>query len=508
MFTLLQALNPENEHIKFKRLPFDYCCITHVPFEHPYMDPAGNVFELEAIANFLKHFKKNPVTGEPLDAKSLIKLTFANNTNDDSDESIRFQCPALFRPFTKNSHIVAIATTGNVFCYEAIEQLNIKTKNWKDLISDQPFTRKDIITIQDPSKIEKFDISTFFFIKNKLRVETDEERAEKKDPTGRLQKMSVETKEILKELEATYKEKEKEVVEERKVPDKFNAAHYSTGTVSASFTSTAIAPSVRTEADIVEEDLVRYERVKKKGYIRLITNLGALNLELFCDQVPKTCENFLKHCASGYYTQTKFHRSIRNFMIQGGDPTSKTGEPTGRGGTSIWNTKFDDEFYPGLSHTGRGILSMANAGPNSNGSQFFITFRSCKHLDGKHTIFGKLVGGLETLLEMERVEVDNKDQPIEDIVIQSVQIFVDPYQEADEQLAGEREAESDKLLKEKQDLAKKKSGAKKQPLKAYREGVGKYLTGLPQKPATSTSGEPPSKKKQKDNYSFSNFKAW
>lgn len=507
-FILDQAENPENEHIKFKRLPFDFCCITHVPFENPYMDQEGNVFELEAIANFLKYFKKNPVTGNVMDAKSLVKLNFARNTNDDSDESIRFQCPALFKSFTKNSHIVAISTTGNVFCYEAIEQLNIKTKNWKDLINDQPFTRKDIITIQDPSKIEKFDISKFFFIKNKLRVETDEERAEKKDPTGRLQKMSAETKAILKELDATYKEKEKEAVEDRKLPDKFNAAHYSTGLVAASFTSTSIAPSVRTEADIVEEDLVRYERVKKKGYVRLVTNMGSLNLELFCDQVPKTCENFLKHCATGYYTGTKFHRSIRNFMIQGGDPSSKTGEPTGKGGNSIWNTKFEDEFFPGLSHTGRGILSMANAGPNSNGSQFFITFRSCKHLDGKHTIFGKLVGGLDTLLEMERVEVDNKDKPIEDIIVQNVQVFVDPYQEADEQLASEREAETEKQLKEKQELAKKKLGAKKQPLKVYREGVGKYLTALSQKPVVPQSGQPPSKKKKITSNSLGNFNSW
>lgn len=474
----------------------------------PYMDPEGNIFELEAIAKFLKAFKKNPITGAPLDAKSLIKLKFANNTNDNSDKSIRFQCPALFRPFTKNSHIVAIATTGNVFCFEAIEQLNIKTKNWKDLISDQPFTRKDIITIQDPSKLEKFDISQFYFIKHKLRVETDEERAEKKDPKGRIQKMSIEIKETLQELEDTYKEKEAEAVVERKVPDKFNSAHYSTGKVSASFTSTAITPFGRTEHDIVEEDLVRYERVKKKGYVRLNTNMGMLNLELFCDQVQKTCENFLKHCANGYYNGTKFHRSIRNFMIQGGDPTSKTGEPTGKGGTSIWNTKFDDEFKPGLSHTGRGILSMANAGPNSNGSQFFITFRSCKHLDGKHTIFGKLVGGLETLTEMERIEVDNKDSPIEPIIIQSVQIFVDPYQEADEQLVAERQAEIDKLQKVKEEIAKKKAEAKKQPLKVYREGVGKYLTKVSSKPSTSTSGEPQAKKKKSANYAFDNFKSW
>lgn len=262
---ILQAENLENEHIKFKRLPFDFCCLSHVPFENPYADKDGNLFELEAIVNFIKQFKKNPITGNPIDPKTLIKLNFAKNTNDDSEEINRFQCPALFRPFTKNSHIVFIATTGNVFCFEAIEQLNIKTKNWKDLLTDEPFTRKDIITIQDPGNIAKFDISQFFFIKNKLRVETEEEKAEKKDPTGRIQKMSVETKEILKELEETYKEKAKEEVEQRKVPDKFNAAHYSTGKVSASFTSTSIAPSVLNEQDIVEEDLVRYERVKKKG---------------------------------------------------------------------------------------------------------------------------------------------------------------------------------------------------------------------------------------------------
>lgn len=465
------------------------------------------MYELEAIANFLRVFKKNPITGLPMDVKSLTKLTFAKNTNDDNEEASRFQCPALFRSFSKNSHIVAIQTTGNVYSFEAIEQLNIKTKNWKDLITDEPFTRKDIIVIQDPSKVEKFDISQFYFIKNKLRVETEEERAEKKDPRGRLQKMTMETKEILAELDSTYKEKEKEAAVERKQPDKYNVAHYSTGKASASFTSTAITPFGRTEMDTLGDDLVRYERVKKKGYVRLNTNLGPLNLELFCDQVPKTCENFLKHCVNGYYNGTKFHRSIRNFMIQGGDPTSKTGESTGRGGTSIWNTKFEDEFRPGLSHAGRGILSMANAGPNTNGSQFFITFRSCKHLDGKHTIFGKLVGGLETLAEMERIEVDNKDSPIEDILVQSVQIFVDPYQEVDDELAAVRQADADKLRQEKEEMLKKKKEAKKQPLKVYREGVGKYLTKISTKTSTSVGSEPAAKKKKVNN-DFQNFKSW
>lgn len=473
------------------------------------MDQEGNVYELEEIAKFLKLFKKNPVSGKPMEAKELLKLNFAKNTNDDQNDEVRFQCPALYRSFTKNSHIVAIATTGNVFSYEAVEQLNIKAKNFKDLVNDEPFTRKDIITIQDPANIAKFDISKFYFVKNKLRVETEEEKAEKRDASKKIKTMSHEGKAALDELNKTYQEKEVEKKKDGNNRDKFNAAHYSTGKMAASFTSTSIAPQTNNEVDVIAEDIVRYERVKKKGYLRINTNFGPLNLELFCDQVTKTCENFMKHCINGYYTGTKFHRSIRNFMIQGGDPTSKSGKSTGRGGTSIWGTKFEDEFKPNLTHSGRGILSMANSGPNSNGSQFFITFRSCKHLDGKHTIFGKLAGGFETLNEMEKIEVDNKDEPIEDIRILNIQIFVDPYQEADEQLAAERQAEIDKVEKEKNEASEKKNAAKKQQLKVYREGVGKYLAKVkpPSTTTSSTNSEPPSKKKKVTN-AFSNFSSW
>lgn len=101
------------------------------------------------------------------DAKSLIKLNFFKNAQDD------YHCPVLFKNFTKNSHIVAIRATGNVFSYEAVEQLNIKGKNWKDLINDTPFVRDDIITIQNPTNLNKFNISTFHHVKNNLRVETE-----------------------------------------------------------------------------------------------------------------------------------------------------------------------------------------------------------------------------------------------------------------------------------------------------------------------------------------------
>lgn len=282
----------------------------------PYSDLDGNVFELSAIIDFLKAFKVNPITGKPCDSKSLIKLTFHRNGEGD------YHCPSLFKPFTKNSHIVAIGTTGNVFSYEAVEQLNIKTKNWKDLVDDTPFTRKDIITIQDPNNLEKFNISTFHHIRKGLRVESEEEKLERKDPHGRLKTVSAETKDILSELERDFKgagESSKAALSgdgsDAALQDKFNSAHYSTGAVAASFTSTATAPVYNSQAARLDDHVVRYDRVKKKGYVRFNTNLGPLNIELYCDLVPKTCENFVRHCDSGYYNGTTFHRSIKNFMV-------------------------------------------------------------------------------------------------------------------------------------------------------------------------------------------------
>lgn len=469
------------------------------PFEDPYCDLNGNIFDLQPLLPFLKKYKINPVTGQPMDVKSLIKLNFHKNTESE------LHCPVLIRNFTNNSHIAAIRTTGNVYSMEAIEQLNIKNKNWKDLITDDPFERKDIIVLQEPNKLDKFNISLFHHVKNNLRVETEEEIAEKSDPQARIKKMNPETKHTLEELEREYKEptiKIQGTPKSKEKADKFNAAHYSTGAVAASFTSTVMEVELHHEAAIVHEDLVRYERVKKKGYVRLVTNLGPLNLELYCNIVPKTCENFMKHCENGYYDGTKFHRSIRNFMIQGGDPTN-----SGQGGKSIWEKPFEDEFKPNLSHTGRGVLSMANSGKNTNGSQFFITYRSCKNLDNKHTIFGKVVGGIETLNEMEKIEVDNKDRPIEDIVLVKAQIFVDPFQDADEQLKKEREEEI--ARQEEEELEKKRKLEAQKPLKAFKSGVGKYINPQSLKSSNHKVNEDESTKKKKKNASYNfNFSNW
>lgn len=193
------------------------------------------------------------------------------------------------------------------------------------------------------------------------------------------------------------------------------------GQFAASFTSTSLRPETHNVAAAVtdaERKVARWAAARalgKKAYVQLVTNLGTLNLELAVDCAPATCDNFLQLARSGYYRGTKFHRLIRNFMIQGGDPTA-----TGAGGASCWGKPFADEFHPKCTHSERGVLSMANSGPNSNGSQFFILFKSAPHLDKKHSVFGKVVGGLSVLRDMELTPTGAQDRPARDILVEDV----------------------------------------------------------------------------------------
>ncbi|RYP42118.1 hypothetical protein DL767_000483 [Monosporascus sp. MG133] len=161
--------------------------------------------------------------------------------------------------------------------------------------------------------------------------------------------------------------------------------------------------------------------------VTLHTNKGDLKIEVFCESVPKTAENFLALCASEYYSLSPFHRLIPNFMVQGGAPANPTPENP-KGGQSIWGGPFEDEIRPTLKHNARGIVSMANKGPGTNGSQFFILFDKAPHLDGMNTVFGKLIGGesLATLAKIEAVEIDKKNRPKEKIIIEKVTIHANP----------------------------------------------------------------------------------
>lgn len=153
----------------------------------------------------------------------------------------------------------------------------------------------------------------------------------------------------------------------------------------------------------------------------LETNQGNIEIKLKADVAPKACENFIKLAEKGYYNGLIFHRVIKGFMIQGGDPTG-----TGMGGESIWGKAFEDEVSPVAKFDGPGILAMANSGPNTNGSQFFITCAKTPWLNMRHTIFGEVVSGLEVVQKIENTPVNAEDRPITDQKINRVYIKTKP----------------------------------------------------------------------------------
>ncbi|MDR2099282.1 MAG: peptidylprolyl isomerase [Campylobacteraceae bacterium] len=139
----------------------------------------------------------------------------------------------------------------------------------------------------------------------------------------------------------------------------------------------------------------------------LETNSGNITLKLYTKVAPKACENFISLAKNGYYDGVIFHRVIKDFMIQGGDPTG-----TGMGGTSIWEKPFEDEFSPYTLFEKKGLLAMANAGKNTNGSQFFITTVLTPWLNGHHTIFGEEIEGMDTVKKIENSAVDANNKPL------------------------------------------------------------------------------------------------
>ncbi len=146
---------------------------------------------------------------------------------------------------------------------------------------------------------------------------------------------------------------------------------------------------------------------KKRYRARIETDKGAIVLDLFADKVPGTVNNFVFLARQGFYDGTIFHRVIKDFMVQGGDPTG-----TGTGGPGY---RFKDEFHPSLRHDQPGRLSMANAGPNTNGSQFFITFGPTPHLNGKHAVFGRVISGMDVVNSIRERDPQRDRQPGDEI---------------------------------------------------------------------------------------------
>ena len=191
-------------------------------------------------------------------------------------------------------------------------------------------------------------------------------------------------------------------------------------------TEKTTAPSSASEAVvtevIIEKDDINQENNIPMSIIAVMqTNKGVIELELFSNDAPKTVENFVKLAKEGFYDGVKFHRVIKGFMLQGGDPLSKDDSMKDRWGTGGPGYAFEDEIHAN-NRNAAGTIAMANAGPNTNGSQFFINTADNSRLDAKHTVFGKVVSGMEVVSQIENVETDRSDRPIENVVIESITI--------------------------------------------------------------------------------------
>ena len=151
--------------------------------------------------------------------------------------------------------------------------------------------------------------------------------------------------------------------------------------------------------------------------IQFTTNKGVFVAQMFEEKAPNTSKNFIELTEKGFYDGIIFHRVIDGFMIQGGDPTG-----TGRGGPGY---RIKDEFGPGLAHDSEGILSMANAGPNTGGSQFFITLAPTPWLNGHHAVFGKIVKGMDVVREIGSVATNYQDRPVDPVIMEKVEVLAE-----------------------------------------------------------------------------------
>ena len=294
------------------------------------------IFDLTNILPWLKKHGTNPVDGSPLKSSELIKLKFAKN------EDGEYVDPVTYKVFTDNTHIVALRTTGNVFAYDTVERLNIKAKMWRDLVDDTEFGRADIITLQDPQNVAARDLSGFKYLQEggsaltaaqekergasvnlsalgssakvlKAKEAVERARKERSDPNRN--PALVANKAVAVRGDASASNGRSSAPSARVAP--YNAAQHTTGKAAASFTSTGLTPHTSGERALLtdEEYMLKPRRVKNKGYARIQTSLGDLNVELQTEYAPKAVWNFVQLAKSGYYKGLVFHRNIRNFMV-------------------------------------------------------------------------------------------------------------------------------------------------------------------------------------------------
>ena len=588
-----QASNDPTE----QRVPFDHCALTFTPWTTPVCDRDGNIFDLMSATHSTTHTRQqcgqhgsewaskadtaetscghkshsqnpnqavpiqeaysphshqllhcfcplcrhiipyiqqhhtNPITSTPLHLRDLIRLHFAT----DPSNSTQYICPVSHKPFSPlHTHIVAIATTGNVYAADVVDELCVKAGVWEDLVSGERFRKEDIITLQDPHNLKTRSVQ------RSVEAETAVEQKQLSGPAKALTSsagqsaaaaassistssssssapfvargahsshhatasftstaltpVTANTRRALTDAEKREQQyaairKQKSTKAYARLLTKYGSAlllgrsaaaaassistssssssapfvargAHSSHHATASFTSTALTPvtaNTRRALTDAEKREQQYAAIRKqkstKAYARLLTKYGPINLTLYASQAPHTTHNFLTLATRGYYDNTASHRLLAGFMVQFGDPTG-----TGRGGEGAFERKFDDELVPPLKHDRRGVLSMANSGANTNSSQFFITFAACPHLDGKHTVFGHVVGGMQALDAMEKAgdrgDSDDKKSgkqgssgTVERVSIERVEVYENPFKDewvAKDAVTGEREDELEK----------------------------------------------------------------
>ncbi|KAH0590867.1 Peptidyl-prolyl cis-trans isomerase-like 2 [Termitomyces sp. J132] len=491
-----QALHPGN------RTPFDSCALSFQPFTHPVCarnsDGTGTVFDLVNIIPWLKqHNNTHPITKEPLTPAELITLHYSRK-----EASGEIHDPISFKPFSEHSHIVAIATTGNVYLAESIE-------GGRDLVNDVSFKKQDVITLQNPHALPQASVSVPVVLA--AAVPSKQGTSKSAEPTVALPGGVIATK--------------------AKPAVPWNISPYSSGLPGASLTSTSVDPSTASSKLLWDEEELMFEDIsnpvkgkgkekdvgKRRAYVRLVTSLGggSLNLELFCEKAPKTCYNFLMLAKAGKYDNCLFHRLVPGFMIQTGDPTG-----TGAGGESYWGMPFRDEhdLKGAAKHDSRGVLAMANKGPATNGSQFYLTFRATPHLDKKHTVFGKLVGGEGVLDLLEKLPLkEGTERPAKSVRITEVVIYQDPFEDYKKRLANKLAKKAQSEEASKSNSLEKKEGdeinwfgvkvGSDSSSAAESGGVGKYLS-LKRPQVTTTQNGAADEPRKKRKTGFGDFSGW
>ena len=184
--------------------------------------------------------------------------------------------------------------------------------------------------------------------------------------------------------------------------------------------ATSSMPTIE-ESAVTEKIVTEIKNTKSMTTVTLTTNKGAITIELYDDKAPKTVENFVKLARAGFYNGTRFHRVIKGFMIQGGDPLSKDLAMQSSWGTGGPGYQFTDEIHTDNKNN-IGTISMANAGPNTNGSQFFINVGNNNFLDTKHTVFGRVTAGMDVVTAIENTKTAPGDRPLEDMIIQKIEV--------------------------------------------------------------------------------------